>query len=246
MNRALLRLVALAAVCVVAGCGDPPAYTICLVDVSASITSAGFESEFAAVDGLAEQMRRGDRLTLIPITGNAMGYTPGHVITLTAPTSRQPYDNDLVQFRVDARAEISKLRAEFTCRPAKRSDILGTIGVARDELAASEVDLAARRPSQTLIIFSDFIENDDRYHFGAHAGVAPNRDDAGFARQVRKELHGDLPRSLRVRLVEIESNEKLRLSPDRQRSIRAFWDAYFGPNSARWTPVDTVVHLDSR
>ena len=241
MNRALRCLIALAAVCAITSCGDPAAYTICLVDVSASITAAGFESEFAAVDGHVERMHRGDRLTLIPITGNAMGDTPGHVITLTAPMTRQPYDNDLVQFRVNAHAEISKLRAEFTCRPAKRTDLLGALAIAQDELT-NVVDAESSFGGRTLYVFSDFVEDDDDYRFGADRANAPNGEAAEFARRLQEEHHIGFPATLRVRFVTLESTDLVRLSSGRLHWIREFWTAYLAPSKPRWTPIDAVAH----
>jgi len=245
MKRPIIRFLTLGALTIAGGCGHPPAYTICLVDVSKSITMDGIRSEFQAVDTLVDKMRRGDRLTVIPITGNAVSETPGHVLTVTAPQDRQPYDFDLVQFRADAHAGIAGMRKEFSERPASRTDILGALDIARQELDDAADDAQAAFRSRTLYVFSDFIEDDETYRFGAEPASATKEDAGVLARRLQLEHRAVLPGPIRVRLVEIESSEQRRLRPPRQNWIRAFWGAYLAPCEPRWTPIEAAVHRGS-
>ena len=88
-----------------------------LVDVSKSITPDGVKYEFKAADDLVDTMHRGDRLTVIPITGNALTDTSGHILRLAAPTERQAYDYDLKAFRQKAHERIRGHARRRTCPP---------------------------------------------------------------------------------------------------------------------------------
>jgi hypothetical protein len=226
-----------------AGCGRQPEYTVCLVDVSRSITAGGAQAEFNAVNELVGRMRRADRLTIIPITGDAMSETPGHMLTLAAPDSRQPYDYDLVEFQANARKEIAKLEQAFAERPAKHTDILGSIAIAREELAAVVEDSQQPFGSATLYVFSDFIEDDRIFRFGSDAIIASAGE---LALRLRAESREMFPPAVRVRLVQLESSEFGGLSPARQRWIRAFWEAYLAPWNPRWSTIGIVLHQELR
>jgi hypothetical protein len=240
MKRLMASLTIIGILWPPAGCGGPPAYTVCLVDVSRSITAVGLRAEFNAVDDLVGRMRRGDRLTIIPITSNAISETPGHVLTLAAPIARQPYDYDLVEFRANAQMEIAMSQKAFADRPSKHTDILGAIAIAREELASAAEDARPPFGSLTLYVFSDFIEDDGTYRFGSEAEAGRRREAAEFARRLQCERHTNFPASVRVRLVEVESSELARIRPERQRWIRAFWEAYFLPYRPQWTQINAV------
>jgi hypothetical protein len=209
-----------------------PTHTICLVDVSKSIAPDGFRSEFKAVDDLVDRMHRGDRLTVIPITGNAAADTPGRVVTLVAPVYRKAYDADLATFREEAYRNTARLRDGFDAKPTVKTDILGALDVAGEEVTAEDADFRV-----SIIVFSDFIEDEERHRFLA----IPKDKPTDLARQLRNKHHLSLPIATTVRLIKLQSTDANLLHPDEQEWIRTFWSAYFAPSGVQWTPLDISI-----
>jgi hypothetical protein len=225
MSRPSVLLLIAALLPNLAGCRhQPSAYTVCLLDVSRSITPDGLKLEFKSVDLMADRLERGDELTVIPITGNAMNDTSGHVLRFAAPTERQPYDQDLVVFRQKAHEQISALRDAATRKPAIRTDIFGTLDLVKEEFAANAKKSSQASLTRTLVIFSDFIEDDGVYRFTSEPTLSSSVSARAFAERVRAERGFGLD-SIQVRLSAIESVDLRHLTPQRQRAIRTFWQA---------------------
>lgn len=181
-------------------------------------------------------------MTLVPITGNAMSETPGHVLTFTAPTSRQPYDYDLAKFRTDAHQRIAKLREEYADQPARRTDVLGALAIAREELALRADQSRPPVCGRALVLYTDFIEDDGVFDFGSDAIVGPKANAGELARRLRAECCEPFPPAVHIQLIELESNELGHLSPARQHWIREFWVAYFAPLNPHWAPIQAGDH----
>jgi hypothetical protein len=231
MNRPIGSFLITALLFNLAGCRhQPSAYTVCLLDVSKSITPEGLKLEFKSVDRMAELLERGDELTVIPISGNAMNDTSGHVLRFAAPTERQPYDHDLVVFRQKAHEQISALLDDATRDPAIRTDIFGTLDLVKEEFAAHAKNGSQPSLDRTLVIFSDFIEDDGVYRFTSEPTLASSVSAQAFAERVRTEREFGLD-SIQVRLSAIESVDLRHLTLQRQRAIRAFWQAYIPQSS---------------
>jgi hypothetical protein len=238
MRRLIIQSAALALLSSLHACRPTPkTCTVMLVDVSKSITTEGFESEFKIVDDLAERMHRGDHLTVIPITGDADVETRGHVLSIIAPINRQAYDADLTAFRENTRSDIIHLRNYFSTKPVTRTDILGALDIAEDEFKAGEGDAGASQSRQALYIFSDFIEDDGTFHFIN----IPKDGAADLASHLRIDHHFSLSNSTTVRLVAIQSRDAHLLHPGAGRWIRAFWSAYFAPSGVQWLPLGAAT-----
>ena len=143
-------------------CSHPaPKATVDVLDTSLSITPrAGHAAENAILDQIS-CMGRGDRLIVIPITGDAENDAGGRVLRLVVPTERQAYDNDIRKFQVDAKKQYASWFASLDPHQM-RTDILGTLDIARQEFAA-----VPRDADRHLIILSDFLEDDASYRFVA-------------------------------------------------------------------------------
>ena len=215
-----LRSFAFASLILLAGCSHPvPKATVEVLDTSLSITP---RAEHAAENAILDQishMGRGDRLILIPITGDAENDAGGRILRLVAPTERQAYDNDLRRFQADAKKQNVAWLASLDPHEM-RTDILGTLDVARQEFAA-----IPKNADRHLIILSDFLEDDPSYRFvfspqlanaaRARALAVLTRTDRGFA----------LP-GVRVCLGRLESGDFAPLSPQRKEAVQAFWAEY--------------------
>jgi hypothetical protein len=198
-----------------------PVATVILVDPSGSVTPRARQDEFAAVAVLIPKMQRGDSLTIIPITDNAAADIQGRVLRLRAPSRREAYDADLRRFSTEAGRQYSAFAANFLAHPGMRTDILGALDVARQEIAGIP-DTDRRR----LIVLSDFFEDDGRYRFSLDRNLKDAADARILANCLASEhqfvLHG-----ARIYLCTLESGDFARLEPSRQTAVRTFWSAYF-------------------
>src|SRR5690242_3325667 len=97
INKILIVLVLAVALL---GCGKrEPRHIVIMPDVSGSIDRESLEQAFKAIDELAGQLQRGDRLTIIPILGDAEAEASGRILRFEVPANRQAYDTDLRDFR---------------------------------------------------------------------------------------------------------------------------------------------------
>lgn len=218
MNR--FRLIAvLPLTCLLACTHHAPNATVELIDTSLSITPQAEEATLNAVKGQIVHMQRGDLLILIPITGNAENDAGGRILRLQAPTQRETYDTDLRRFRDDAQKRFAAWAATLGAEPC-RTDILGSLDAARQELAATPKDDARR-----LIVVSDFLEDDGQFNFATARALANPRAAHELASHLRG-LHLFAVDGAQVCLGRLESVQFEALSPSRKDAIRAFWMTY--------------------
>jgi hypothetical protein len=214
------RSLAFGSLILLAACSHPiPNATVEVLDTSLSITP---RAEHAAENAILDQisrMGRGDRLILIPITGDAQNDAGGRILRLVAPTERQAYDNDLRRFQADAKRQYTDWLASLDPHQM-RTDILGTLDVARQEFAA-----VPKGADRRLIILSDFLEDDSTYRFV----FSPQLANAGRARALavvmRTARRFALP-GVPVCLGRLESSDFAALSPPRKEAVQAFWAEY--------------------
>ena len=64
-----------------------------------------------AIDSVIAHRQRGDRIAVIPITGDAQAESSGRVIRFEVPIVRQAYDNDLRQFRNKLKRSLEEFKA---------------------------------------------------------------------------------------------------------------------------------------
>jgi hypothetical protein len=218
MNNA--RVAGVAMLLLLAGCfRRVPVATVEVIDTSMSITSRAEHTAKSAVGNQISHMGRGDRLILIPITGNAQNDAGGRVLRLSAPTEREPYDTDLRTFQSEAQKQFAAWSASLDPHQM-RTDILGSLDVARQEFVA-----IPKGNGRRLIIVSDFLEDEPSYRFVS----APQLADDGRARALASILRSGrefaLPGVL-ICLGRLESSDFAPLSPQRKKAVQAFWIAY--------------------
>jgi hypothetical protein len=199
---------------------EPATDYVCLLDTSKSIERQSTLAEFKAIESLVDRLKRGDAVILIPITGNALADSPGQIIHLAVPTQRQPYDHDLLVFREQAREQIKILRDQALASPSSRTDILGALDAARQELA-----LLPKQNNRRLLVVSDFLEDDGAYDFVSARPLA-SPISAGLLAARLREQHGFTLPGVRLCLGRLESGDFRPLSPQRKGAVQAFWSAY--------------------
>jgi hypothetical protein len=214
------RSLPFALVFLLVACSHPaPNVTVDVLDTSMSITP---RAEYAAENAILDQIShlgRGDRLILIPITGDAENDVGGKILRLAVPTERQAYDADLKRFRVDAKNKYGAWIASINSNQ-QRTDILGTLDVARQEFAVVPKDSERR-----LIILSDFLEDDPTYRFITAPQLANLSRARALAVGLRTERSFALP-EVPVCLGRLESSDFVPLSPQRKEAVQAFWAEY--------------------
>lgn len=214
------RSLPIALLILLAACSHPaPMATVVVLDTSLSITPSAEHAAESAILGQISRMGRGDRLIVIPITSDAQNDAGGRILRLAAPTERQAYDNDLRQFQADAKKQYAAWLASLDLHQT-RTDILGSLDIARQEFAAVPKD-ANRR----LIVLSDFLEDDPTVRFVSSPQLVNPARARAFAAELRVERQFDLP-EVPVCLGRLESRDFAPLAPGRKEAVEAFWAEY--------------------
>src|ERR1017187_3138862 len=226
----LLLLLALA-LSSCAGGYHPPAQTVhgvYLLDCSASIAPKALDDAFHQVELQADNMQRGDRISVIPITSDSDTNAQGNILRMNVPLNRQPYDQDVQTFRKNFRQALRALHDHAKAHLFDKTDIIGSVDLAAQEFAADDDHIPKR-----LIILSDFIEEDDTLNFR----TAPALAGDGTARQLAVRLAKNIPQipTVAVFLGSLQSKELDQLPKARRQAIREFWLEYF--NNQKSHPV---------
>jgi hypothetical protein len=203
-----------------------PVVTVEVIDTSMSITPRAERAAQTAVGNQISRMGRGDRLILIPITGDAENDAGGRVLRLTAPTERESYDTDLRRFQSDAQKQFATWAASLHPDQA-RTDILGTLDAARQEFTA-----IPNGSERRLIIVSDFLEDESSYRFVSAPQLASAASARALASSLRSGRSFALP-GVPICLGRLESSDFESLSPDRKNAIQAFWTVYLADKERR-------------
>ena len=206
---------------VLVGCEHrTPQMTVEVIDTSMSITPRAERAALDAVVGQISRVQRGDRLVLIPITGDAANDAGGRILRLSAPTTRESYDTDLSRFREQAKKQFVAWSASLD-RHQSRTDILGTLDAARQELA-----LGPPGSSKRLIVVSDFLEDDGTYRFVTDGSVATPARARALGVRLRAQHAFAVP-GAKLCLGRLESTDYAPLSAQRKEAVNSFWKAYF-------------------
>ncbi|MGA3080567.1 MAG: VWA domain-containing protein [Terracidiphilus sp.] len=215
------RYITLAILFLLAGCSHrTPDATVEVIDTSASITPRAEKAALDAVENQIARMRRGDTLILIPITSDAENDAGGRILRLSAPTERETYDNDLRRFQKQGRKQFAAWVASLDPHQS-RTDILGALDAARQELAALPKGVNRR-----LIVVSDFLEDEGTYNFVSNNLLANATSARQLAARLR-EQHGFRLQGVSLCLGRLESSDFAPLSARRKAAVQAFWTAYF-------------------
>jgi hypothetical protein len=200
---------------------DPPKrHLVILIDISASITKSAEEAAFLAIEDLVSRLPRGDRVSVIPITGDAQTKIQGRVLRFCAPVVREAYDQDRKKFANTVRNSLEETKASALQNPGGMTDILGTIRVAGEEFA-----LDPPGTERHLVILSDFIEEDQEINFKTTPMLANIACSRILAQRVGQAEH--LPQLTQVFLGSLQSVEFGALDRGRRNAITAFWRQFF-------------------
>jgi hypothetical protein len=196
--------------------------TVFVLDVSQSIDADAEQQMFVVVEDAAKQLRRGDTLTIIPITGNAEAELQGRTLHYAVPSAenRQAYDADLRNLNVQIKEDLARVQVDAVAHPGKRTDIIGSVWAALKVFSERQTD-------KRLVVLSDFIQDDDQYNFRKDSRLATEEEAVTLGEGIA------WPRVnhpfVQVVLGRLRSSEFSALAPTRQRAINAFWGQVMAP-----------------
>jgi hypothetical protein len=232
-HQLILKSVAVLLTCVLllAGCKrskDKPLSLVFVIDLSASTDAEGRAKAFKAVQTWFEQkrLRRGDKITVIPVTGDALTETQGRILRFTLSEKREAYDGDLRRLGEEVFQSIDKMEREAAQKPYRSSDILGAVRLGAEELTGENEDTR-----KIIIVLSDFIQDDAQGKFKTASFLT----DKKAAQEYAKKVAADRPQSYKGDLVYLgllRSTELKSMSPSRRDALQVFWTEYFRQGGA--------------
>ena len=246
-KQSLTRAAVVALVCalLMAGCRrakDKPLSLVFVIDMTASTDPEGRAVAFRAVQLWFEQkrLRRGDRVTVIPVTGDAWAESQGRILRFALGEKREAYDADLKRLGGEVIKSLKQMEADAVESPYKFSDILGAV-----QLGAEELQREGDDSRRVLIVLSDLVQDDAQAKFRTASFMA-NKD---AAQDYAKKLAGARPQNFRgttVYLGLLRSTELKAMPPARREALQVFWAEYFrvGEASAVISVTDGPGQLD--
>lgn len=201
------------------------------MDSSQSIDASEYERCRQRIEKIIAQLDRGDRLVLVPITGEPAEILGRRIRTVEMPRDYAPYDSNLKQARGAAARTIEQFAVELAGIRAARSNILGAVRASADYI---------RDDRTTIVCLSDLVEDEAALQFRTAAELNDQTTAEHLAERLagRGELKG-----AEVKLVLLRSSELERLSPERCAAVRAFWQRYLLASGAR--SVEITVDIDA-
>lgn len=208
---------------------DDPVDLVCVVDLTKSIESQAQAESLDLLHATIGILRRGDAMTVIPITSDAATEGQGRVIRIRLAQQREAFDDDLGRLAETTQRKLQDLRMESAASLYRQTDLLGTMELVAEEISNVMEEGAGQGPRQVcraLVVLSDFIQDDAAYNFKRDANLSSEAS--------AKKLAGELAaaRSISFRGVNIylgflRSGDLRKLAPARRAAIRAFWEEYF-------------------
>lgn len=217
-------LIVILAILLLAGCSQQqpvPKQIVILVDISASIEPQAETECLDAIVKLIAKLNRGDTITIIPITGDADVQSTGRVLRFQKPANRTAYDADLISFSKQVRDSLQVLRIQATNNPTAKTDIFGAIRMATEEFTSG-----SKERDRRLIIFSDFIEDDEAVNFNSDRRLITTQAAIDFSNERSRAFSPAASVSARASLGLLRSKELHALSRERREAIRQFWLEY--------------------
>lgn len=221
---------------------NKPLSVVFVIDMTASTHSEGRAEAFKAIQSWFEQkrLRRGDRVTVIPVTGDAWTESQGKILRFTLSERREAYDGDLKRLGVEVLNSMERMEREAAESPYKFTDILGAVQLGAEELQRDGGDVR-----KVLVVLSDLVQDDAQAKFKTASYLADKKTAQDHARKVAAAS----PRSFQGGLVYLgllRSTDLKSMSQGRREALQVFWSEYFRQAGAREviTATDGPGHME--
>jgi len=196
---------------------EVPLHLVCALDLSGSIASDGRTNSFEAVLEVFKTLKRGDSMTIIPITSDAEIEGSGRVLRFKLSQRREPYDGDLWRLAKNVEDSLQALLASASAQPYRYTDIMGTLELAREEFSYTQ-----HNSRRVFLLLSDFIQDDPQYNFKGDKRLTNERSAKIFAAALAKSK-GAYFENVQIYLGSIQSRDLRSLTRARRKGIRIFW-----------------------
>lgn len=209
-----------------AACGGRNTAYIFLTDLTESVSAEAKAKSFETVKTRAKRLKRGDSLTVIPLSADAQIEASGKVLHLEVGEKRELADADLDEFFARAEAQLNRMQAG--AKNYQQSDVLGALRVAREEIAM--IDKKKKRV--VVAVLSDMIHSTKEVRFESDARLARIET----ARKYAADAGGnpsDVFAESEIYLGFLESSDMRRMPVERREAVREFWREYFDRNGAK-------------
>lgn len=202
------------------GCGEKKNSYIFAIDLTQSVSEEGKTKAFEVIKKQALHLKRGDSITVIPLTGDAVTETSGNVLRLQVSEKREAFDADLKKFF--AEVEQSLIEMQTNAKTYKQTDLFGTLRIAQDEVAVT--DRENRRVF--LIVLSDMVNSTKEIRFEKDAIFQKSGTAKKYAEKLSQEKETDW-RGVDIYLGLLESTDLQQMPNERREAVREFWQEYF-------------------
>lgn len=221
-NIAALILISLLAV----SCGRSQHQRLAIayvIDMTASVDNEAIMQAFAGIEPLlnSKTLKRGDSITIIPITGDALTESQGKILRIHLNEDREVYDSDLANLAKEVEEKLKQMRSEAAANPYQHSDILGAADLAAEELAAEKGNVR-----KVIVILSDFIQDDSKFNFNSSPEMANDRVAVELAKKMSTSHAGKFAGAT-LYLGMLRSKDLKRMPNARRDAVHAFWQEYF-------------------
>lgn len=220
MKRTILSI-ALAGTLLVSGCWkDTPKTIVVLVDATMSVDPTEYERCRRELERVTQALGRGDRVVLVPITGEPQELLGHRIVHIQMPAERVPYESNLKKAKAEAAKRIEEFLAGLPGIQAKRTDIIGALRATAD---------AFRPDHSELLCFSDMVEDDPEVSFLK----ARELNNAKAAEVLAERLaQRDMLHGVVVKVGILKSFDLERMNSARRDAVQAFWRKYFHASGA--------------
>lgn len=194
-----------------------------VVDFSESVSAEARAKSFEAIQMQAKTLGRGDSITVIPVTDDALVETSGKVLRLEAGEIRKLRDKDLKEFQAEIEKRLAAMSSNATY---KQTDLFGALRVAQEETA----NLRARKRQVVVIILSDLVHSTAQIRFETDAAFANPQTSHRHAEKLGKT--GEW-KDAEIYLGSLESSDLRKMPQMRREAVREFWQKYFKIGGAK-------------
>jgi len=200
-----------------------------IIDMTASVDSDAIQQAFTALQPLLNSkiLKRGDSITIIPITGDTLTESQGKILRIHLPENREVYDSDLANLAKDVEEKLKRLQSEAIANPYQHSDILGAADLAAEELSTEKGNIR-----KVIVILSDFIQDDARFNFNTSPELSNDRTAVALAKKLSTN-HKDEFGGTTLLLGMLRSKDLKKMPNARREAVQTFWREYFTSGGAQ-------------
>lgn len=209
--------------CLFSGCGPKNnLHLVYIIDLSSSIEPEARAEAFSAMQQVFErqQLERGDTISIVPVTGDALADGQGRVLRFVISERRAAYDADLRRIAREAISRLQEMQSASAAQPYTKSDILGALNTAVEEFANAEDG-----ERKVIVVLSDLAQDDARCNFSRSPHMANERVAREFAATLVQGREQMLSGTA-IYFGLLRSTDMRQMTVARREAVQAFWVEY--------------------